>query len=154
MNENYKRIAKNTLLLYFRMMFTMIVALYTSRVVLKVLGVDDFGVYQTVGGIVAMLTFVNNALAVGSSRFLTYELGAGNFDKLKDTFSTVLSVHILLAVIIMVIAETVGLWYVYHKLVVAPERLNAAVFAYHISVLTAFQVQEDYVLVLLRQVLM
>lgn len=138
MNENYKRIAKNTLLLYFRMMFTMIVALYTSRVVLKVLGVDDFGVYQTVGGIVAMLTFVNNALAVGSSRFLTYELGAGNFDKLKDTFSTVLSVHILLAVIIMVIAETVGLWYVYHKLVVAPERLNAAVFAYHISVLTAF----------------
>lgn len=138
MNSNNKRIAKNTILLYFRMMFTMIIALYTSRVVLKILGVDDFGVYQTVGGIVGMLTFVNNALAIGSSRFLTYELGTGNFNKLKDTFSTVLSVHILLALILVVVAETVGLWYVYHKLVVAPERMDAAVFAYHISVLTSF----------------
>lgn len=138
MNDNNKRIAKNTLFLYFRMMFTMVVALYTSRVVLNVLGVDDFGTYQTVGGIVAMLTFVNNALSVGSSRFLTYELGTGHFDKLKDTFSTVLSVHILLAIILAIVAETFGLWYVYHKLVVAPERFDAAVFAYHISVLTAF----------------
>ena len=112
--------------------------MYTSRVVLNVLGVDDFGVYQTVGGVVGMLTFVNNALAIGSSRFLTYELGAGNFNKLKDTFSTVLSVHILLALILVVVAETVGLWYIYNKLVVAPERMDAAIFAYHISVLTSF----------------
>lgn len=138
MNSNSKRIAKNTIFLYFRMMFTMVVALYTSRVVLNVLGVDDFGVYQTVGGVVGMLTFVNNALAIGSSRFLTYELGAGNFSKLKDTFSTVLSVHILLALILVVVAETVGLWYIYNKLVVAPERMDAAIFAYHISVLTSF----------------
>lgn len=138
MNSNSKRIAKNTIFLYFRMMFTMVVALYTSRVVLNVLGVDDFGVYQTVGGVVGMLTFVNNALAIGSSRFLTYELGAGNFNKLKDTFSTVLSVHILLALILVVVAETVGLWYIYNKLVVAPERMDAAIFAYHISVLTSF----------------
>lgn len=138
MNSNSKRIAKNTIFLYFRMMFTMVVALYTSRVVLNVLGVDDFGVYQTVGGVVGMLTFVNNALAIGSSRFLTYELGAGNFNKLKETFSTVLSVHILLALILVVVAETVGLWYIYNKLVVAPERMDAAIFAYHISVLTSF----------------
>ena len=138
MEKNNKRIAKNTLFLYFRMMFTMIVSLYTSRVVLNVLGVDDFGTYQTVGGIVAMFTFVNNALSVGSSRFLTYELGTGDFDKLKNTFSTVLSVHILLAFILIILAETFGLWYVYHKLVVAPERLDAAIFAYHISVLTSF----------------
>lgn len=138
MNSNSKRIAQNTIFLYFRMMFTMVVALYTSRVVLNVLGVDDFGVYQTVGGVVGMLTFVNNALAIGSSRFLTYELGAGNFNKLKDTFSTVLSVHILLALILVVVAETVGLWYIYNKLVVAPERMDAAIFAYHISVLTSF----------------
>ena len=84
-----------------------------------------------------MLTFVNNALSIGSSRFLTFELGTGNFEKLKETFSTVLSVHILLAIILAVVAETAGLWYVYHKLVVAPERLNAAVFAYHLSVLTS-----------------
>ena len=102
------------------------------------MALDDFGVYQTVGGVVGMLTFVNNALAIGSSRFLTYELGAGNFNKLKDTFSTVLSVHILLALILVVVAETVGLWYIYNKLVVAPERMDAAIFAYHISVLTSF----------------
>ncbi len=138
MNENSKRIAKNTLFLYFRMMFTMVVSLYTSRVVLNTLGVDDFGVYQTVGGIVALLSFVNNALTVGSSRFLTYELGTGNVQKLKDTFSTVLSVHILLSLIIAIVAETAGLWYVYNKLVVAPERFHAAIFAYHISVLTSF----------------
>ena len=138
MNDNNKRIAKNTLFLYLRMLFTMAIALYTSRVVLKVLGVDDFGVYQTVGGIVAMLTFVNNALSIGSSRFLTYELGSKNFKKLKDTFSTVLTVHILLAIFLIVVAETFGLWYVYHKLIVNPDRLNAAVFAYHISVFTSF----------------
>lgn len=138
MEFSNKRIAKNTLFLYFRMLFTMAVALYTSRVVLNVLGVDDFGVYQTVGGVVALLTFVNSALSVGSSRFLTFELGSGNFEKLKDTFSTVLSVHILLALILVIVAETVGLWYVYHKLIVAPDRLEAAVFAYHISVLTSF----------------
>ena len=138
MNNNNKRIAKNTLFLYFRMMLTMVISLYTSRVVLKVLGVDDFGTYQTVGGIVAMLTFVNSALAIGSSRFLTFELGTGNFNKLKETFSTVLSVHICLALILAFVAETAGLWYVYHKLVVAPERLDAAIFAYHVSVLTSF----------------
>ncbi len=138
MSENTKRIAKNTLFLYFRMLFTMGVSLFTSRVVLRVLGIDDFGSYQTVGGIVALLSFVNNALTVGSSRFLTYELGTGDFKKLKDTFSTVLSVHILLSLIIAVVAETAGLWYVYNKLVVSPERLNAAVFAYHISILTSF----------------
>ena len=138
MKENSKRIAKNTLLLYFRMMFTMFISLYTSRVVLKTLGVEDFGVYQTVGGIVAMLSFVNNALTVGSSRFLTYELGTGNFVKLKETFSTVLSVHILLAFFIVLLSETAGLWYVYNKLVVSPDRFDAAVFAYHISILTSF----------------
>lgn len=138
MNENSKRIAKNTFFLYFRMMFTMVVSLYTSRVVLNTLGIDDFGVYQTVGGIVALLSFVNNALTVGSSRFLTYELGRGDFQKLKDTFSTVLSVHIMLSLIIAIVAETAGLWYVFNRLVVAPDRLSAAVFAYHISILTAF----------------
>ena len=137
MNSNNKRIAKNTLFLYFRMMLTMVISLYTSRVVLNVLGVDDYGTYQTVGGIVAMLTFVNNALSIGSSRFLTFELGIGNLEKLKETFSTVLSVHILLAILLAIIAETAGLWYVHHKLVVTTERLDAAIFAYHMSVLTS-----------------
>ena len=132
-----KTIAKNTLFLYVRMMFTMLVALYTSRVILHVLGIDDYGIYQTVGGVVLLLSFLNGALSAGSSRFLTYELGKGDFDKLQKTFSTVLSIHIILAVLILLIAETVGVWFIYNKLVIPPERMEAAVFAYHLSILTA-----------------
>ena len=138
MPSNNKTIAKNTVFLYFRMLFTMAVALYTSRVVLQVLGVDDFGIYQTVGGVVALLSFINGALSTGSSRFLTFELGTGDFEKLKRTFSSVLIIHFFLALVILLIAETIGLWFVYNKLVIGPERMEAAVFAYHFSVLTAF----------------
>ncbi len=119
------------------MMFTMAVALYTSRVILDVLGIDDYGIYQAVGGVVAMLCFVNNALAVGSSRFLTFELGTGNFDKLRRTFSSLLTVHILLAIFVVIVAETIGLWFVCHKLVIPQVRLNAALVAYHFSIITA-----------------
>lgn len=135
---NNKTIAKNTIFLYFRMLFTMIVSLYTSRVVLEILGVDDFGIYQTVGGVVTMLSFLNGALSTGSSRFLTFELGRNDFDKLKRTFSTVLNAHIILAILIVLIAETGGLWFVYNKLVIPEERMEAAILAYHLSILTAF----------------
>lgn len=134
--SNGKTIAKNTVFLYFRMLFTMVVALYTSRVVLQVLGVDDFGVYHAVGGVVTMLAFVNGALSTGSSRFLTFELGTGNFEKLKLTFSSVLTVHIILALLVVLVAETLGLWFVYNKLVIAPDRMDAAIWVYHISILT------------------
>lgn len=135
-NSSNKTIAKNTLFLYFRMMVTMIIALYTSRVILQVLGVDDFGTYQAVGGVVGLLTFLNSALAVGTSRFLTFELGTGDFERLKRTFATVLSAHAILALIVLLIAETVGLWFVYNQLVIPPGRLYAAVMAYHFSILT------------------
>lgn len=118
------------------MMVTMVIALYTSRVILQVLGVDDFGIYQTVGGVVGLLTFLNSALAVGTSRFLTFELGTGDFGKLKRTFATVLSAHVILALIVLLIAETIGLWFVYTQLVIPPERMHAAVIAYHFSILT------------------
>lgn len=137
-NTSNKTIAKNTLLLYFRMIVTMIVSLYTSRVILQILGVDDFGIYQAVGGIVGFLSFVNNALATGSSRFLTFCLGEGDLVKLKKTFSTVLTAHIGLALIVVVIAETVGLWFLHSKMIIPQERLSAAEFTFHISVLTAF----------------
>ena len=90
-NSSNKTIAKNTLLLYFRMIVTMFIALYTSRVVLQILGVDDYGIYQAVGGIVGLLSFVNNALATGSSRFLAYGLGEGDASKLQSIFSTTLT---------------------------------------------------------------
>lgn len=138
MSSSSKTIAKNTLFLYFRMMLVMAVSLYTSRVILQVLGVDDFGTYNAVGGIVLLLSFVNGALSTGSSRFLTFELGTGNFQKLKETFSSVLIVHLILAILIVLLAETVGLWFVYNKLVIPSNRLPAAIFAYHLSVVSIF----------------
>lgn len=131
-------IAKNTVFLYFRMMFTMIISLYTSRVILQKLGIDDYGIYQAVGGVVGFLSFLNGAISTGTSRFLTFELGKNDFDKLKRTFSTLLTTHIIIAGIVTLIAETVGLWFVYHKMVIPPERMTAALFTYHISIITAF----------------
>lgn len=134
---NNKTIAKNTLFLYFRMMFTMVISLFTSRIILQKLGVDDYGIYQAVGGVVGFLSFINGALSTGSSRFLTYALGEGNVEKLKRTFSTTLNIHILIAILIVIVAETIGLWFLYHKMVIAPDRLSAAVYTYHLSILTA-----------------
>ena len=131
-------IAKNTIFLYFRMILTMLVTLYTSRVILHVLGIEDFGIYQSVGGVVALLSFVNTALSAGSSRFITFELGQNNIDRLKKTFSSVLIVHTILAIFVVLVAESVGLWFVFNKLVIAPDRMEAAVFAYHFSVATIF----------------
>lgn len=137
MQTSDKKIAKNTLLLYVRMLFAMLVSLYTSRVVLQVLGVDDFGIYQVVGGVVMIMSYINGALSAGTSRFLTYELGRGDNEKLWRTFSTTLNIHIFFAVLMLFVAETGGLWFVYNKLVIAPERLEAAVFAFHMSVVAA-----------------
>ena len=134
---NNKTIAKNTLFLYFRMMFTMVISLFTSRIILQKLGVDDYGIYQAVGGVVGFLSFINGALSTGSSRFLTYALGEGNVEKLRRTFSTTLNIHILIAILIVVVAETIGLWFLYNKMVIAPDRLSAAVYTYHLSILTA-----------------
>jgi O-antigen/teichoic acid export membrane protein len=133
-----KRIAKNTMFLYFRMMITMVISLYTSRVILQVLGVDDYGIYQAVGGIVGFLSFINSALSSGSSRFITYGLGEGNSDKLKKVFNTTLTSHILLALIIIVVTESLGYWFLHHKLIIPPERLDAAVWVFHLSILTVF----------------
>ncbi len=131
------QIAKNTLFLYFRMMFTMIISLYTSRVILQKLGVDNYGIYQSVGGIVGFLSFINGALSTGSSRFLTYALGENNFDKLRRTFSTTLIIHVIISAVVILIAETIGLWFLYNKLVIPEDRMGAAVFVYHVSILTA-----------------
>lgn len=132
-----KTIAKNTLFLYFRMMFTMVISLFTSRIILQKLGVNDYGIYQAVGGIVGFLSFINGTLATGSSRFLTFALGENNQEKLYKTFSTTLNVHIILAILVVIVAETLGLWFLYNKMVIVPERFSAAVYVYHLSILTA-----------------
>lgn len=137
MESNNRTIVKNTLFLYFRMMFMMGVSLFTSRIILQNLGVDDYGIYQAVGGIVGFLSFVNSALSSGSSRFITYALGEGNAEKLGKTFSTTLNVHILIALLVVVVAETAGLWFLYNKMIIAPGRMEAAVYTYHLSIVTA-----------------
>ncbi len=137
MQSGNTTIAKNTLFLYIRMMVSMVVALFTSRVILQNLGVDDYGIYQAVGGIVGFLSFINGALSTGSSRFLTFALGEGNAEKLKRTFSTTLNIHILIALLVVVVAETGGLWFLYNKMVIAPERMTAAVYTYQLSIVTA-----------------
>ena len=136
--SNNKTIAKNTIMLYFRMFVTMIISLFTSRVVLQTLGVDDYGIYQAVGGIVGLLSFINGALATGSSRFLTYGMGEGDELKLKRIFSTTLTAHLGLALFVVLLAETAGLWFLYNKMVIPNDRMDAAVFTYHLSIVTAF----------------
>jgi O-antigen/teichoic acid export membrane protein len=116
----------------------MFVSLYTSRVVLQVLGVDDFGLYQVVGGVVGLVSFINGSMSVGTSRFLTYELGTGNYERLNRVFCTTLNSHIILSVFIVFIAETIGLWFVYNKLNIPIDRLRPSVLVYHFSVVTIF----------------
>lgn len=135
-SDNNKRIAKNTLLLYFRMLLIIIITLYTSRVILNTLGVDDYGIYNVVGGVITMLGFLNGSLGGASSRFITFALGKGDKNKLQDVFSTVLCVHFLLAGIIVLLAETVGLWFICNKLVIPAERMTAALWVYHCAILS------------------
>ena len=137
MTSDNKTIAKNTVFLYIRTLVTIIISLYTSRVILQVLGIDDYGIYQAVGGIVGVLSFLNSALSGGTSRFLTYEIGTGNKEKLRNTFSTTLTVHIILAGLIVLLGETLGLWYFNNKMVIPDERFNAAAWVFHLSMITA-----------------
>lgn len=133
-----KKIAQNTIALYFRMMFTMLITLYTSRVILNIIGVEDYGIYQTVGGIVALLSFVNGALSSGSSRFLTFELGTGDNVKLERTFVTTFTIHVIIASLVVIVAEPLGLWLINNRLVIPSERMDAAIFTFHLSLITSF----------------
>lgn len=119
------------------MFISVIVSLYTSRVVLQTLGVEDYGIYGVVGGIVAMMGFINASMSGATSRFLTFELGRGDFSRLSKTFSSALLVHIIIAVIVLVLAETVGLWFLCNKLVIPEGRMTAAHWVYQLSILSA-----------------
>lgn len=136
-NKSDKRIAKNAVMLYVRMFLTMIVGLYTSRVVLAVLGVEDYGTYGVVGGIVAMIGFLNASMSGATSRFLTFELGKGDEKRLADTFSSALIIHIGIALLVLILAETVGLWFLCNKLVIPEGRMPAAHWVYQLSIASA-----------------
>lgn len=131
-----KRIAINTLMLYFRMVLIMGVALYTSRIVLKVLGAADYGLYNVVGGVVSMFSFLNGSLSSGTSRFITYDIGTGNEKRLRETFNVAFISHLILAAIILLLTETIGIWFVNNKLVFDSSRRLAVNIVYQFSVLT------------------
>lgn len=131
--ENNKRIAKNTLLLYVRMLFLMIVSLFTSRVILNTLGVEDFGIYNAVGGIVAMFTILSGSLTSAISRFITFELGKGDNEKLKTIFSTSINIQLGLSLIIVIIGEIVGIWFLNTQMNIPSERIQAANYILHCS---------------------
>jgi len=133
--SNNKQIVKNTLFLYARMILTLAVSLYTARVVLNVLGIEDYGIYNVVGGVVTMLSFMNSALSNATTRFLTFELGVGNNERLKRTFSSIIFIHLVLAIVMLLIIEAVGYWFVANKLTIPSDRLDAALFVFHFSVL-------------------
>lgn len=136
-SEN-KRIAKNTILLSIRTFVVMLVTLFTSRIVLQALGVEDFGVYSAVGGVVAMFTMVTNALSSAISRFLTYELGRKNIQKLCSVYSTAINAQIILAVIITILTEIIGVWMLENKMVIPKHSIHAANWVLHFSIFTFF----------------
>lgn len=135
-SENNKRIAKNTLLLYFRMLLNMGVSLYTVRVVLETLGVVDYGLYNVVGGVVTMFSFLSNTMASASQRFYAFELGRGDMLQLKRTFSMTLQIYFLLAIIILLFAETIGLWFLNTQMTIPIARMDAARWVYQFSILS------------------
>lgn len=136
MSGNTKRIAKNTVALYFRMFLMMAIGLYTSRIVLQTLGVEDYGVYNVVGGVVSMFSLITAAMSSSISRFLTFELGKGDIAQLKKVFSTSVNIQLIMSAIIIVAAEILGVWFLNNKLVIPAERLEAANWVMQCSILT------------------
>ena len=121
-----RQVAKNAAMLYLRMIFTMLVGLYSSRVVLQTLGVTDYGVYNVVAAVVPFFGFFSNSMAATTSRFVTLELGRGNKNRLQKTFSGALVIQICVALSMILLAETVGLWFLFNVLKIPAERFNVA----------------------------
>ena len=126
--QNNKRIAKNTILLYLRTFITMIISLYTSRVVLNTLGVTDYGIYNVVGGVVAMFGFRKSSMSVATQRYLNFVLGQNKIQQLKTVFSTSINIHLGISILIVILGETVGLWFLLNKMTIPDNRLEAAFY--------------------------
>lgn len=133
---NNRRIAKNTFILYARMLLMTCIGLYTSRVVLNSLGVVDYGLYNVVGGVVYFFEFINSAMSASSLRFITFAIGRGNNQEINEIFSLSLIIHAAIAILVLLLAETIGLWFVIEKMIIPAERLQAALWVYQCSVLT------------------
>lgn len=133
-----KRIAKNTLMLYFRQILIMIVSLYTVRVVLNTLGAEDYGIYNVVAGVVTMFSFISGSMSTACQRYFSFDIGKNDEEHLKVTFSLTVTIYFLIAIIVVLLAETIGLWFLLKKLVIPLERVSAAHWVYHFSVISFF----------------
>ena len=131
-----KTIAKNTIYLYFRSFLMMAINLYSSRVILQALGINDYGLYGAIGSIVAMFTMINGVLAAGTSRFLTFELGKGDKERLRKTFSASFAMHTALAVILFILLEVIGVWFLNNKMNIPDGREYAANVVFQLSILS------------------
>lgn len=133
-SDNNKRIAKNTLILYVRMLFTVGISFYSTRLILANLGVENYGIYNVIGGFVSMFYMVTSTMTQAVSRFLTFDLGRGDIAKLQKTFSTSVNILLLMSLVVVLLAETVGLWFINDKLNIADERMMAANWIYQFSI--------------------
>lgn len=131
-----RTIAKNSIMLYIRMLFAMVVGVYTSRVVLEILGEADFGIYSLIGGLISGLAFLNNTMSGASSRFLTFELGRNDHKKLNATLDSILVIHLMIALLVLVVAETAGLWFISTKLNIPADRMIAAKWVFQAAVVS------------------
>ena len=137
MEGNNKTIAKNTLMLYMRAILMMGIGLYTSRIILKALGITDFGIYNAVGGIIAMFGFISSSLSNATSRFITIAIGRGDQDYTNRTYGNIKVMYYILCVVIVLFAETVGLWFLFNKMTIPADRMSAAFWVYQYSVLSS-----------------
>lgn len=132
-NSN-RRIAKNALFLYLRMGLSLVVSLYTSRVLLQALGIMDYGLWNVVAGVIVMFGFLNASMSGCTNRFISYELGHGDDDSLQQTFSAALTIHLLIAFVVFLLGETIGIWFLENKLIIPDERLWACRIIYQLSI--------------------
>ena len=136
MNSNSKRIAKNTMMLYVRMGILLFVNLFASRVLLEKLGVEDFGIYNVIGGVAGMFTFFTSSLANATQRFLNIELGRNNVEGAKNVFQQHLTLYLAILIGVIVVAEPIGLWLIHHKLVIPADKLVAAVWIFQFTLVS------------------
>ena len=135
-SANTGRIAKNTILLYIRMFFLMAVSLYTSRVILRTLGVNDFGLYNAVAGFVSMFAFIGNSLTSATQRYMSFSLGKDDPKGLANIFATSINIYAILSIAVAIFAETVGLWFLYNKMTIPADRFGAALWVYHLAIVS------------------
>lgn len=139
-----KKIAKNTLFLYFRMILLIAINLYASRLVLKLLGVEDYGIYNIVGGVVNMFTFMGGAMTAATQRYLNYYLGQDDMANLRRVFNASIRIHVVAALFVVLLCESVGVWFLYNKMVIPAERLDAAFWAFQCSIIATAGVVLSY----------